>query len=262
MADRHYATSLLKGMHVLESFRTRPDQTVTDIARHAGLAKSSAVRIAMALAADGYLARDTVSKRYRLGLRLWELGSLAVQRDGLLQAGRRVMRQVAEATEETVVLAVLDGTSVIYIDKIEGTRAVVARIGGRNPAHAVSTGKALLSCLSDDELRRRLPEQLETFTERTVGDREALIRQLHTVRDNGGLVVNRGEFRPEVGGIAMPIIDELGRPAAIGLSCPMSRMTDEVVDRYAGAIRLAATAASGPSTSLAEGVRDQRPGAP
>ena len=244
--ERRYATSLSRGMQLLDSFRDRPDQSITEIARHTGLAKSSAVRLAAALASDGFLARDEHSKRYRLGLRLWELGSLAIQRDGLLQAGRRAVRELAEETDETVVLAVLDGVDVVYIDKLEGTKAIVARLAGRNPAHAVSSGKALLSCLSDDELRRRLPSSLPTFTTRTVGDRDTLIQQLEVIRAKGGLVVNRGEFRPEVGGIASPIFHPMGNStAALGLSMPLTRMSDEVVERYIGAVRRAARVASG-----------------
>ena len=83
---------------------------------------------------------DGVSKRYSAWAYDCELGSLAVQRDERLQAGRRVMRQIAEATEETVVLAELDGIDVIYIDKIEGTRIV----GHRMEAEAAQrlSGKA------------------------------------------------------------------------------------------------------------------------
>lgn len=246
VTERRYATSLSRGIQLLETFRQFPDQSVSELARRSGLAKSSAVRLAAALATEGFLARDEASKRYRLGLRLWELGTLAVHRDALLQEGRRVMRQVAEETEETVVLAVLDGIDVLYIDKIEGTRAVVPRMSTRNPAHAVSSGVALLSCLSDDELRARLPETLPTFTEKTIGDRETLIRHLADVRANGGLVVNRGEFRLEVGGIAMPIFNPLGQPAAaLGLSCPLARLTPDVEAHYSAVIRRAARTASG-----------------
>jgi DNA-binding IclR family transcriptional regulator len=227
-------------MQILDTFRTWPEQSITEIAQRSGVAKSSALRIAAALAIEGYLYRDTASKRYRLGLRLWELGSLAVQRDSLLQAGRQAIRQVWEATQETVVLAVLDGIDVVYIDKLEGTRAVVARIGGRNPAHAVSSGKALLSCLSDEELRRRFPQKLPTFTPHTVSDRDRLIGQIRAIRENGGLVVNRGEFRPNVGGIAMAIEHPRAQPASIGLSCPLSRLTPDTIERYTSIIRRAA----------------------
>lgn len=216
---------------------------MSEIARHSGLAKSTVTRLAAALLTDGYLARDHLSKRYRLGIRLWELGSLALHRDAVLQAGRRAMRRLAEETEATVVLAVLDGQHVLYIDKMEGTRVVLPRLSERNPAHAVSTGKALLSCLTDAELEKLLPHELAVFTPNTVPDRDSLLRQLKGVRENGNLVVSRGEFRTGIGGIAVPIYDMEGRAAgALGLSCPLVQLTEDVVERYSAAARRAADA--------------------
>jgi IclR family transcriptional regulator, KDG regulon repressor len=246
-AKRDYTASLTRGIRLLESFKDHPEQTVADIASSARLSRSSASRLASSLAGSGYLMRDLETRRYSLGLRLWELGVLAVQRRGLLQTSREVMRDLAAESRETIHVAVLDGLDVVYIDKIDGTNAIVAytRIGGRNPAHAVASGKAMLSALGDEELHSLLPEALPAFTSATITSRSAFILHLRAVRAVG-YAVNRGELRDDVGGVASVVRDSSGRPvAALGVTCPITRLTDDAIRFYGQLVEGAAARMSG-----------------
>lgn len=243
--QRKYATSLMKAIALLESFRDYPSQSVTEIAERMDWSKSSAVRLARALASAGFLIRHETTRRYGLGLGLWKLGALAVERIGLPDATRAAMRHLATETGETIHLAVLDGTDVVYIDKIDGTHDIVAytRVGGRNPAHAVASGKVLLSALSETELLTRIPLTLRGFTDRTVTTRQALLEELRHVREHG-YAVNRGELRADVGGIASIIRDSAGHPvAALGVTCPVARLDD--ISSYSAAVVNAAASLSG-----------------
>jgi DNA-binding IclR family transcriptional regulator len=136
------------------------------------------------------------------------------------------LKLLAGESGETVHLSVLDGFEVIYIDKIDSVQPIRAysMVGGRAPAHAVATGKALLSVQGADFLRT-LPQPLARHTPNTVTDREVLIDELAKAT-RLGYAVNRGEWREGVGGVAAPVFNGFERPvAALGISGPLDRLS-------------------------------------
>lgn len=130
---------------VLDAFDETGRLTLAQIVRRTGLPRSSAHRILERLVDLRWLRRD--GREYALGLRLMELGSLAVHQDGLCAAARPHLHELHRATGLVVHLAVLDGTDVVYLDKLGGRldSAVPTRIGGRRPAPHAALGKALLA---------------------------------------------------------------------------------------------------------------------
>ncbi len=198
---------------------------VTEMSVALGVSKSNAHRILRTLTALGY-ARSLDDGRYEATLRTWEIGSAVLARSDVKEVARPIMSDLSKKTEESVHLSILDGREVVYIDKIESNQPVRAysRIGGRAPAYAVATGKALLA-FCDGKVEALLPKRLQAFTRHTVVQRQEFMKALDEIRRNG-YAVNRGEWREDVCGVAAPIRDERNEVvAAIGISGPSSRLT-------------------------------------
>jgi IclR family KDG regulon transcriptional repressor len=242
-------TSLERGLRILGEFTIAKSLSVSELARRTGTSRSTVSRLAKALADQGYLERDPTTQAYQLGLRLWELGSLVTQRLDYFELARRALGFLSEKTGETIHFSTLDGRDVVYLDKIEGTQAIVAytRMGGRAPAYAVASGRAMLSRLSPDDIIALYPPVLVGFTPHTITDRDKLIDTLKAERGLG-YSVNRGEYRADVGGVAAAITSPTGPIAALGVTAPISRLTQIAIDEYSDlvqhAVRIASSAQS------------------
>lgn len=219
--------TLLKGISVLEVVAGMQDgaRVIEDVADRAGLTRSNAHRTLQTLTHAGYVERDPSNGSYRLTMKMLTLGLAQLKRLDVRRIAPAYMEALARLSGETVHLSILDGMEVIYVDKIDSLHPIGAysMVGGRAPAHAVATGKALLSTARESYLDA-LPEELPRFTAATITDREVLRRQLERgVRL--GYAVNRGEWRDGVGGIASPVFDAFERPvAALGISGPLNRL--------------------------------------
>jgi DNA-binding IclR family transcriptional regulator len=219
--------TLLKGLQVLEAManHTGESLSIQTLANQLGLTKSNAHRTLQTLAHAGYAVRDKSSGNYRSTLKLFELGAQQLASLDVRQLALPAMRRLADSTAETVHLSVIDGDSVIYIDKIDSPQPVRAysRVGGRAPAYCVATGKVLLAFQPANYLDDCVGE-LHRFTPLTITDRAALEAELAKVL-RFGYAINRGEWRETVGGAASPIFDAMGSVvAAIGISGPLERL--------------------------------------
>jgi IclR family KDG regulon transcriptional repressor len=241
-----YSSSLERGIRILSEFVNTPRMTVSELARRTSVSRSTASRLAAALAEKGFLARDPNSLEYGLGLRLWELGSLVPQRLDYMDLARQAMDFLSDATGETIHLSTLDGRDVIYLGKVDGTHAIVAytRIGGRAPAYAVASGRALLAAHPPELVANLYPEILVGYTPRTITQRDDLLDALARERAMG-YSVNVGEYREDVGGVAAAITSPDGPIAALGVTCPTSRLSPEQRHEYARLVREAALIARG-----------------
>lgn len=223
--------TLLKGLALLEALvRGRRPQGVTELANELGLVKSNVHRLLQTLMHCGYVTQDAATGLYACTVKLWQLGSILNANMDVKAVARAHLQQLAGQTQETVHLSVLNGAEVVYIDKIDSTHPIgtYTTVGGRAPAYAVSTGKAILSTLPDDEVAR-LCASMQPFTERTLTTLGQLSAELKRVRDQG-FATNRGEWNIGVGGVAAPIFDASGRCCgAIGMSGPLDRLRPAVI---------------------------------
>lgn len=218
--------TLLKGLKVLEAVTDteNPPRSIDDLAARVGLGRSNAHRTLQTLVYAGYIVKDEEAGRYRGTLRLFELGARQLAQLDVRKVAAPYMRTLADATHETVHLSVLDGMEVIYVDKIDSPKPIRAysMIGGRAPAYAVATGKALLANKSSEYLDSNLAH-LQAFTSTTVASLPLLKEELSKV-SRQGFAINRGEWRENVGGFAAAIFDSSDRPiAAVGISGPLDR---------------------------------------
>ena len=219
-------TTFAKGLQVIEALAAQPNLSgVTELARHLGLTKSNAHRLLQTLVACGYVRNLEQSGKYELTLKLWELGAAVVGRLDLKTVAAEYMEHLCQLTGETVHLSVLEGTEVIYLDKVDSPHPVRAysRVGGRAPAYCVATGKALLA-YAPAVLIDQISLELKPYTQHTIGTPNELRSELERQRQLG-YAVNRGEWRDGVCGIAAPIWSADGHAcAAIGLSGPAERL--------------------------------------
>ncbi len=203
--------------------------SASELAAAMGVDRSTGWRLARSLEGVGWLHQDAATGRYRLGLSLFELGTRALDTVDVRDEARRVMAELVGSTGESVDLAIRDGDSVVFIDKIDGTGEVRAftRTGQRAALHATAAGKVFLAALPAEELARYLARPLSASTPATITSPDVLADVVDETRRRGW-AVNRGELFPEAGALAVPVLDATGAcVAALGLNIPLSRLTDD-----------------------------------
>jgi DNA-binding IclR family transcriptional regulator len=204
-----------RAVGVLAAFGPRqPLLSLTEIATRADLPLATAHRLVGELAAWGALERGS-DGRYRIGLRLWEVATLAPRGLGLREAALPFLEDLYEATHENVHLAVRDGTEAVYVERLSGRRAVpvVSRVGGRLPLHATGVGLVLLAYAPAPVQEQVLAAPLTRFTERTITAPAALRRLLAEVR-RSRLAISDGLLDPAALSVAAPVLDPSGAVVA------------------------------------------------
>lgn len=216
--------SVARAVEIMETLATsRAPVGVVDLARRVGLPVSTTHRLLRTLQQHGLVHRDARSGRHELGLKL--VGFSARVLDGLdvRTVARPVLEQLQVETRETVHLAVLDQTEVVYIDKLDSTRSLrmYSRIGRRVPVYCTALGKAMLAFTDEETVRAMLARiRLRRRTANTITSRAALYAELAEVRRRGYAVDNI-EFEDGIRCVGAPIFDHAGRcAAAISLSVP------------------------------------------
>ena len=241
--------SLERGLAILSAFTsTRPLLGVSDLAREVGLSRSSAHRYIATLANLGYLEQDRATRRYRLGLRVFDLGFSAINSMELRQIAAPDLQDLSDTTGHTVNMAVLDGADILYIERCrsasQGQREIDLNlhVGSRLPAYCTSMGKVLLA--------GRPPEELEALVARvdfaqrgpnTITARTALLAELEQVRERG-LAVNNEELAYGLRSIAVPVHGQDGTVvAAINLAVHRSLVSvEDLVVRLAPTLQATA----------------------
>ncbi len=222
--------SAARVLDILELLMQYPDGiSLSEISQHLDIPKSSAHGLLATLLGRGYLRAGRQERTYRLGVRLFELGSGYIAGTDLLADGQQIVREMAHACEETVHLAILAGNEVLYVAKEEGSHTIrmVSAIGKRFPAYGTGVGKMLLAALTPEELDQLYPpaQPLTPITERTITDPIAFRQELARSRQRG-YAVDLEESTPGLCCIAAPIFDSAATAvAAISVSVPSIRFT-------------------------------------
>lgn len=191
--------------------------------------KPSVHRALRTLQARGYVSQDAVSGRYGLGIRCFELSSLWAQGLDVRVVARPHLRALNEAVGETVHLGVYEQGEVVYVEKLDSPRPVIAVsfVGRRYPSTVVSTGRALLAYQRSEEIDRVLSAPPQSYTSHTVTDPAALREVLAAVRRDG-YATNVSGLREGVCGVAAPIRDHTGLVvASVGCCMPDVRFDEE-----------------------------------
>ncbi|CAM3484742.1 IclR family transcriptional regulator [Mycobacterium colombiense] len=222
---------------VLDAFDGPGRLTLAQIVRRTGLPRSSAHRMLERLVQLRWLRRS--GRDYELGMRLVELGSLAVHQDRLVRAATPLLGELHRATGLVVHLAVLDGGDVVYLEKIGDQMAGVipTRVGGRQPAHCTAIGKAILAYRGEDPRRNGQDGLAARLTKYSISTTPQLAAELAKVRAHG-VAFEREESVLGFGCVAAPIGGPGEAVAAVSVCGPMNRMRFD--QRLAAPVRMTA----------------------
>ena len=232
----HTAQTLDRGLQVLEILaRAEKDLTITEIAEALRVHRTISHRLVATLEQRALVSRGA-DGRYRLGSGVTQL-AVSINRE-LRAVARPFLMALNAETDETVHIAVLDRSAVVFVDGYESSKAlrVVSRSGRSYPAHATSVGKVILATLDDKEVRDMLPNsRLQKVAPKTVETRAQLLGQLASIRERG-YATNLEESEEGVASVAVSIIDRYGAcRAAVSIAAPLDRFTAVTVPRLAKA---------------------------
>jgi DNA-binding IclR family transcriptional regulator len=204
-----------RALSLLAAFDARNRSlTLGQLARRSGIPTSSTLRLAGRLVAWGALERDAEG-RFSIGLRLWEVASLAPRGQGLKQVALPFMGDLEEVTRQHVLLAVRDGTDALLVERLSAHQAmnVLYRVGGRLPLHSTGVGLALLAFADSDFQEETLAQPLVHLPENVPVSPAALRRTLAEIRREGLATIRRRTPQPLVS-VAAPIFGADDRVAA------------------------------------------------
>ncbi|MFI6344353.1 IclR family transcriptional regulator [Streptomyces sp. NPDC050560] len=195
-----------RALRVLEVFApSAPVRTLTDIARHTGLPLTTAHRLVGELTRWGALERDGEGG-YRIGLRLWEVASLAPRGLGLRELALPQLSDLVHVTGENAQLAVREDLSVVYVERLAGRGAVpvLTRVAGRFALTPTGVGRVLLAHAPPEVQERALSGPPARCTPRTECDPGALRRALAEVRRTG-VAICEGQVTLDSVSVAAPV---------------------------------------------------------
>ncbi|MEX0307421.1 MAG: IclR family transcriptional regulator [Ruegeria sp.] len=220
-------STLSKGLAILENLAAHQgSKGVTELSRELELTKSNTFRLLQTLITLGYV-KHLDDKTYAATLKAWQVGRSSVENLNLRAVAAPEMAYLSQETGEAIYLAVPEGLSVIYIDKVESLKPIRSwnPVGGSAPIHCVGTGKAILSS-NFDQLRDKLDGQLARYTDKTLTTLEEVAADVEETLKRG-FAYDRGEFRDRILSFGAPILLPDGEAiAALGISLPDINMSD------------------------------------
>lgn len=221
---------------IIEILATAPSGLLlSDVAAASGLHVSTAHRLLTSLIDRGYARKDHSSGKYCLTLRFFEVGCRVSGAMDLLSLARPLLDALSDFSQEAVHLVKRDGAEVVYLYKAVPVQMLIrmaSYVGGRNPLYCTGVGKCILAHLPEKEVEEIwAASDVHSITENTIVDINTLKKQLSLVRQTGYAIDNE-ENEKEVFCMAAPIFDWQGQPvAAVSVSAPLSRMTDDAQSR-------------------------------
>lgn len=246
-APRYPVESVDNALQLLSLFLSHDRIRVKDAAEALGVAQGTAHRLLAMLVYRGYVTQDPITRLYVPGVILLSIGLRAAQRSDLRTAAGPHLDRLRGQVDETIQLATLEGSEVLFVDARESTKAlrVTSRAGTLHPAHCTSVGKALLAEIPRDAVMQLYPdEDLPKATPRSISSRSELLVELESTRARG-YAINFGELEEGIGSVAAVVRCKGTAVAAIGAGAPLSRLDDLRIQELAGVVRDTADKLSG-----------------
>lgn len=244
--SRRLVPALVRGMAILEGVAAaREPQTGAELSRMTGLPRTTVHDLTQTLVELGYLkVADSKLHSYALGTRLLSLSNAYIDGFDLARAAGPVVDRLRDVAKETVQVAILDGSDVLYIAKAESLSVVrlISEVGRRIPAHLTAVGKILLAHLDSRALGTLFAGvvELPTMTANSVRSVSQLTAILPTIRAQGW-AEDYCESNPAVACVAVPITDQAGQSVAgLSVSVPVHRWSQDYRDHLTVQLRAAA----------------------
>ncbi len=231
---RYRIRAVERALLLLRAFLgNEPELGAVEIGRRIGLDPSTTFRMIVTLEEHGFVKQDPASGKYRLGASCLELGSQFLRSNDTRRSAVDAMHRLRDQFGETVHLGILDGSEIVYLEKVTGSHAIglmSSRVGGRAPAHATAIGKVLLAFAATTPDSLGAKWKLTRATPTTITDWKELTKTLGEIREEGYALDNQ-EFELGVRCVAVPIFSHKGVTAALSISGPIERMDEHIKKR-------------------------------
>ncbi|ABR47466.1 Transcriptional regulator IclR-like protein [Alkaliphilus metalliredigens QYMF] len=208
---------------------------ITEISTKIVLHKSTVHRLLATLIYKGYVEQNEKTNKYKLTLKLFELGHKRIEKMDILSIAKPYLRQLMEKTNEVIHLVVREGAEIVYIDKVESENTIRmhSSIGKRSPAYCTSVGKAILAHLTEEEVEKVWrASEIRKLTKFTITDLDEMKQTLKGIREKG-YSLDEQENELGVRCVGAPIFDYSGNVfAAISISGPTIRVTKERAEEF------------------------------
>ena len=232
--------SLQKALEVLHCFVEKQPLGVTEISEKLGLYKSNVHNILMTFKAMGYLEQDPDSGKFRLGIEVFSLSRAYRQNLDISKIALPYMEKIAEETNELVYLTIPKGDEMVYVEAVypHNQKTMGQSVAGeRCKMYCTSVGKAILATMSQQEIAELIQEPLEAYTEYTITDFEALMKEVDRTRRRGYGIDNM-ELNFGMKCVGIVLKNHKGQvEAGLSVSAPSLRMSDETVRKTASILK-------------------------
>lgn len=208
---------------------------ITEISEKVDLHKSTVHRLLTTLIYKGYVVQDKASNKYKLTLKLFELGNKRIENLNILSASKPYTKDLMQDINEVVHLVIRDGVNIVYIDKVEADNTIrmASNIGRQSPMYSTSVGKAMMAYLDEEEVEGIWKSSnIKKNTEETITDLNLFKKELEKVRLRG-YAEDDEENEEGVRCIGAPVFNYHGQvEGAISISGPTIRVTKDKVEDY------------------------------
>lgn len=214
-----------------------------EVAKESNIPVSTVFRLLTTLVQLRFVDYDNQSRRYRLGLKLLELGYLVSQSLDLPTLANPVLHRLAQASGETVHLSIRDGDEGVFIAKVDAEHSVRMHtlLGRRVPLHAGASMKTLLAFMPDEEIEAYIARRFDNLeNKKSRLERGRLWKAINLVRQQG-YCFTHSEQTPGGAGVGAPVRDHSANVVAgLTISGPEARFTHDKVARFAMLVTRAA----------------------
>lgn len=211
--------AVLKVFAILQSLAERNESGISELSMRLAMPKATVYRFLQTMKSLGYVRQEVDSERYGLTMKMFELGTMALQYPDLVELAKPPMQELADGTGETVHLGMLIDSEIIYVHKVDSRHmlGMYSRVGRRAPLHCTAIGKVLLAWGDPARLDQILKGcDFKRYRDKTITDRAAFDVELARTRAQG-FGQDREEFDDHIRCMGVPIFDR-HRQAVAGLS--------------------------------------------
>lgn len=235
-------SSVLKVFSILQALSEQKEIGVSELSQRLMMSKATTYRFLQTMKSMGYVAQEGEADKYKLTLKLFELGAKSLEYVDLIELADKEMRYISEQTNEALHLGALDDNAIIYVHKIDSgyNLRMQSRIGRRNPLYSTAIGKVLLAERDEQFVRKTLKDvEFIKHTERTLENVDQLLEELVQVRAQYYAEDNE-EQEPGLRCIAVPVYNRFGQViAGLSISLPTIRFEEARLSYYVNLLQTA-----------------------
>lgn len=227
--------TLDQSLKLLQLFtKEKPEWGARELAKETGLNHTNVYRVLSTFEANRFLVKDPETKKYALGIRLWELGLTMRESFHVSRLIRPILERMMVESGESIFLTCLDGDEGLTLDALEHDNVVKysVSVGSRSPLFVGASYRSMMAYLPTEHIERIILQGLKQYTKNTIADPDRLRAELARIREEGW-ARSTGEYTPDVLAIACPLFHYEGQiMGSLTISGPLYRMPEEKIEKY------------------------------